>query len=287
MIIGENKDAVISNIKEAANNKEFHKKVEVDDPDLSNEEKSEIIEKYLKNKDGIKYKVNNEIARLIVNLVTWSQNRDTEIVGLENVKDINGGAIITSNHFNPIDNTVIRKLVKKMGKNKLYIIGQESNLAMTGLVGFMMNYSDIIPISDQTSYMKKEFQELIEEKLQNNEFILIYPEEEMWFNYRKPRTLKRGAYYYAAKYNVPIISCFVEIIDKNEKEKDNSEFYKVKYVLHVLPTIYPDKSKKMRENTIEMMNKDYDQKKEAYEKAYNKKLDYNFEDEDIAGFIKE
>lgn len=285
MIIGENKEAVISNIKKAANNKEFNKKVEVDDPNLSNEEKSEIIEKYLKNKDGIKYKVNNEIARLIVNLVTWSQNRDTEIIGLENVKDINGGAIITSNHFNPIDNTIIRKLVKKMGKNKLYIIGQESNLAMPGVIGFMMNYSDIIPISDQPSYMKKEFQELIEEKLKNNEFILIYPEEEMWFNYRKPRALKRGAYYYAAKYNVPIISCFVEIIDRNEKE--NSEFYKVKYVLHVLPTIYPDKSKKMRENTIEMMNKDYEQKKEAYEKAYNKKLDYNFEDEDIAGFIKE
>ena len=39
----------------------------------------------------------------------------------------------------------------------------------------------------------------------------------MWYNYRKPRPLKQGAYYYAAKNNVPIISCFTEIIDKEKK----------------------------------------------------------------------
>ena len=82
---------------------------------------------------------------------------------------------------------------------------------------------------------------------------MIYPEQEMWFNYRKPRYLKPGAYYYASKYNVPIISCFIEIIDK--------------------------------ENAAWMSERDYSQKKEAYEKAYNKKLDYKFEDDDIAGWI--
>jgi len=34
-----------------------------------------------------------------------------------------------------------------------------------------------------------------------------------------------------------------------------------------------------------MKNKDFEQKKEAYEKAYGKKLDYQFEKDDIAGFI--
>ena len=33
-----------------------------------------------------------------------------------------------------------------------------------------------------------------------------------------------------------------------------------------------------------MANKDYEQKKEAYEKAYNKKLIYDFDISDIAGF---
>lgn len=82
---------------------------------------------------------------------------------------------------------------------------------------------------------------------------------------------------------MPVISCFTEIIDENEM--DNYEFKKVKYVLHVLDPIYPDKEKTVKENTKIMMNKDYKQKKEAYEKAYNKKLDYEFEKDDIAGFI--
>ena len=284
MIIGDNKREVINNIKIAADNKEFNKKVEVNDPKLSTEQKRKIIEKYLKTRNGLGYKFNNEIARLVVDFVTWSQNKDTEIVGLENIENLNSGAIITSNHFNPIDNTIIRKLVKKMGKNNLYIVGQESNLAMPGMVGYMMNFSDIIPISNQVSYLRNEFQDLIEEKLNKNNLILIYPEEEMWFNYRKPRTLKRGAYYYATKCNVPIISCFVEIIDT--EEKDNDEFYKVKYRLHVLPIIYPDPNKTMRENTKYMMEKDYEQKKQAYENAYQKELDYEFEDDDIAGLIR-
>ena len=69
-------------------------------------------------------------------------------------------------------------------------------------------------------------------------------------------------------------------------EEDNNEFYKVKYVLHVLPPIYPDPKLSPKENSLIMMEKDYNQKKEAYEKAYGKKLDYTFEADDIAGWIK-
>ena len=35
-----------------------------------------------------------------------------------------------------------------------------------------------------------------------------------------------------------------------------------------------------------MAKKDYEQKKETYEKAYNKKLDYKFSYKDIAGYKK-
>ena len=284
MIIGNNKGEVIENIKKAVNNHEYNKKVEVDDPNLTLEEQEEIIKKYLTNQKKLSYKINNKIANLILCSVTKIQNKETKIVGLENIKNINSGAIITSNHFNPLDNTIIQNFARIMGKKRLYIVGQTTNLAMNGIIGFMMNHSNIIPISKQLSYMKKEFPEIIKNTLEKNNFILIYPEEEMWFNYRKPRTLKQGAYYYAAKNNVPIISCFVEIIDT--KEKDNDEFYKVKYVLHILKPIYPDESKTIKENSIMMMEKDYLQKKEAYEHTYNKILDYNFSLEDIAGWIK-
>lgn len=284
MIIGNNKDLVIKNIQKAVDEGKYNSKVEVDDPNLTEEQKDAIIQKYLKSRKKIKYKFNNKIARGIVNSATSIENKDTEIVGLENIKDIKTGAIITCNHFNPLDNTIIRKFVKKAGKKKFYIVVQETNLAMPGFIGFMMNYTDTIPISSTNlSYMKKEFPGIIKEKLEKKNFILIYPEQEMWFNYKKPRTFKPGAYFYAAKNHVPVISCFVEMI--NTKEKETEEFYKVKYVLHVLPPIYPDKNKRTKQNTVEMMQKDYEQKKAAYERAYGKKLEYNFEKEDIAGLI--
>lgn len=283
MIVGGNKEKVIENIKDALENEELNSKVEVNDPKLTSEQKQRVIKKYLKSKKKIYYKLNNKIARGIIKMVTWMENRDTEVIGLENVKDIKTGAIITSNHFNPLDNTVVRKFAKEAGKKRIYVIGQESNLAMDGFIGFMMKYSDIIPISNQVSYMKNDFQKLIKDTLNKNNFILIYPEQEMWFNYRKPRNLKPGAYYYASKYNVPIISCFIEIIDK--EENDNDEFKKVKYRIHILKPIYPDSDKSDKENAAWMSQRDYSQKIEAYEKAYNKKLDYKFEDDDIAGWI--
>ena len=112
--------------------------------------------------------------------------------------------------------------------------------------------------------------------------MLLYPEQEMWFNYRKPRPPKNGAYFYAAKLNVPIVSCFVEIIDLNKD--DNSEFKKVKYVLHILDVLYPDKNKTVRENTDYLALTDYSLKKACYERVYGKKLTYRFEDGDIAGW---
>lgn len=283
MIIGNSKKAVIENIKKAIENDEHDKKVEVGDPDLTKEQKREIVESYIKNKDKISYKIKNKIARIIINAVSCVQNKETQVTGIENIKDIKTGAIITSNHFNPLDSTVVQTAMKKVGKNRIYIVGQEENLAMQGFIGFIMNYADIIPISSQISYMKKGFPELIQNRLQKNDYILIYPEQEMWFNYKKPRRLKQGAYYFAAKNNVPIISCFVEMQEKSEK--DNNEFYKVKYIIHILPPIYPEKGKSIKENSITMMEKDYKQKQEAYEKVYNKKLDYTFSVEDIAGWI--
>lgn len=284
MIVGENKKEVIKNIEKAVDKKEFNQKVEINDPKLTSEEKSKIVKRYLKNRNKLTFKTKTKIAKSTISFLTKVLEKDTQIVGEENIRDIKGGAIITSNHFNPLDNLIIQKLAKEVCKKRLYIIGQETNLAMTGMIGFFMNYSDIIPISNQISYMKKEFPEVIKEKLQKGNLILIYPEQEMWFNYKKPRPLKEGAYYFAAKNNVPIISCFVEMVETDKK--DTEEFNKVNYILHILKPIYPNANKTVKENSEIMMETDYNQKKEAYEKAYNRELNYVFEiNEDIAGLV--
>ena len=284
MIIGDKREEVIENIQKALVSGEYCAKVEVNDPVLSREESDAIIDRYILSSDTLSFKVKSFVARKIANVFTKALNKDTEIIGLENLEGVEGGAVITSNHFGPLDNTAIRYLFHhKLGMKRVNIVSQETNLAMPGVIGFLMNYADIIPISGNKKYLGGKFLEKIQSLVDKGEYVLIYPEQEMWFNYRKPRPVKRGAYYYAAKMGTPIISCFVEMVDKDEIDRDN--FRKVQYKVHVLPAIYPDPSLSVRDNSARMCEIDYMQKKAAYEKAYKKELTYDFYCDDIAGYI--
>ncbi len=283
MIIGENRKAVIQNIKTFAQSRQFHNKVELSDPVLTPEENRKITDDFLSARTSIVYKIKKALGVSLAKTAAKVINKDTEIVGLEKIPKELGGVLITSNHFSPLENTVIRYLIQKMGRRHLAIVGQTSNFAMKGFIGFLMNYADTIPLSTEPRYLARDFLSLLKERLVDKKHaVLLYPEQEMWFNYRKPRPPKSGAYFYAAKLDVPIVSCFVEMADLNEDDTD--EFKKVKYVLHICGVLYPDKEKTVRENTEELGIRDYELKKECYEKVYGKKLTYDFENSDIAGW---
>lgn len=281
-----NKDRlkVIENIKRAVQEKKFNAKVEEGDPVITQEDREKVILNYDTNKKKIKNKVEYYFARSLTDAITNDVNKDTKIVGLENIESISTGAIITCNHFSKVDNTVIRYMINKIHKAENFgIIVQESNFFMPGIIGWLIRNNKTIPLSLDHNYMSNNFMPTIKELLENKSYILIYPEEEMWFNYKKPRPLKIGAYHYAAKYNVPIIPCFIKIDDINEIGDDG--FKKSKYTLYIMPPIYPDSNKLLKENKEEMKDKDYNLKVKAYEKAYGKKLDYTFNlEDDIAGW---
>ena len=283
MFIGGPKSEVIKNIETAFKTGHFNDKVEVDDPMLSEERKQFVIKRFLLVKKSPAYIFNNWISRSVTDTVSRMINKNTVFDGLENIPEIDAGAIITSNHFNPLENTAVRTAMKKAGHRRMYVVSQESNMAMKGFVGYLMNYMDTIPIwAANKEYMSTTFEKMLQKTLRRKQLVLIYPEQEMWFNYRRPRPPKRGAYYYAAKFNVPIISCFVEIHEENESE--NEEFLKTRYTVHILPAIYPDNTKSIFADSRRMMQQDYEQKVKAYEKAYGQKIDTPFSLSDIAGW---
>ena len=171
----------------------------------------------------------------------------------------------------------------KIGKKRKFdIIVQETNIFMPGYLGWLLKNNKTIPVNTNHQYIATNFEPTLEKLFKMKHFILIYPEEEMWFNYRKIRPLKRGAYQYAEILNVPVISCFTKIIDTDIL--DNEEFNKTIYELNVLGYLYPDKDISPRVNSINMLNEDYTWKKRSYEEAYNKSLDYTFSKDDIAGY---
>jgi len=283
MIITPQREAVIQNIKDAVQRGDFNCKVEVNDPVFTPEQRKQVLDGFLKNQSNPLYWMKNFFARRSVDLATYYLNLNTKIIGLEKLRHLEGGAIITSNHFNPDENTAIRRMTQKLRKGRLCIVNQDTNLGMTGLFGFFMNYIDIIPINHELGWLTNHFAKLVEKSLSKKQLILMYPEQEMWFNYRKPRPCKSGAYLFAARNNVPIISCFVEIREKQSMAAP--DFHNTQYILHILDPIYPDPDKSAAANGREMCERDYAQKVAAYERCYGRKLTYEFDPWDIAGWV--
>lgn len=278
------KEAVIQNIQKAVAAEKFHSKVEVNDPIVSLSDIRDVLNSYVSEQSTLSYKFKRFLAMITINNVTRAVNRKTEIIGVEKISHLNQAGIVTSNHFNPLENTAVRKAVYKAGYHNMAIVSQASNNKMNGMLGFFMNYANIIPIANIHNYLGHDFLDLVKQQLNDGNPVLIYPEQEMWFNYRKPRPPQRGAYFYAATFNVPIISCFTEIIDLGIPDSSTTNFNKVQYRVHVLDPIFPDPDLDVKQNSYAMMQKDYDQKRQAYELAYNKPLTYDFEPDDIAGW---
>ena len=281
MIIGGNKARVVENIKQAVRDKDYNRKVEEGDAAMDVEAEMKLIARFNALRKSKTFKLKRAAMRKLERAQQLSYNKLIKIEGIENLPPT-GRYIITSNHFNPLDNLCIKKLMKKAHHGELYIVIQGTNLAAEGVIGELFNYLNHIPVCKSANYIRGEFMEKMGETLNAGHPVLIYPEEEMWFNYRKPRPNKRGAFYFAAELDVPIVPCFVEIIDT--ERPDNDEFFESKYVVHVLPAIYPDETMSVRQNSIDMCERDYKEKVQAYEKSYGKKLDYTFEMWDIANY---
>lgn len=284
MIIGGSKKEVINNIKKNIENNELNKKVEIGDPNLSDDEIQKYIDDFYKNKKKLSYFIKNKIANKTVKKMSKEIYPDIKINGLEKLDLVNlsNGAIITSNHFNPLDSYNIRKIVEEKLHKKLYIVVQDTNLAMPGFLGFLFNNIEVIPLSKSPNYIIKKFVPELKKVLVKGNIVLIYPEEEMWFNYRLPRPCKRGAYQFAHELDVPVISCFVKMIDTDKA--DNDEFNIVKYEVSINKVIYPEAEESIKSDSRKMAEVDYEARKKAYEDAYNKKLKYEFDISEIAGW---
>ena len=283
LLITPGRKEAVDNIRKAVSEGRFNDKTEPFDPQWDPEALKADILRYVRRRSSLSFKIKNFIARKIVD--SWIRRYSdgvNEIVGMEKLKAVPSPAFVTSNHFNPFDNGFLRTMAKESGHGRLWAISQGTNFVMPGLNGFVLRNIDVIPLISEPSYMNGPFRELMASVLKENRYILIYPEQEMWFNYRKPRPGKRGAYLFAAEYGVPVIPCFVEL--RELPQLLTPDFHDVKCILHILDPIFPDPAKTSRQNSFELCEADYLAKKAAYERIYGRPLSYDFSPDDIAGW---
>lgn len=284
--LSEERLAVIRNIDAALKCDNSFAKVELSDPKISKEDVERVILPFDNMRKSPLAALRARMARRLAESLTAKLNADTEIYGKELALCVKDGAIVTSNHYNPTDSTPIRLLAYECGRRKsLHIVIQQSNVFMKGAFGFLMRNCNTHPVSDNTSYMNKNLRPALDKILKSGGFVLIYPEQEMWFNYKKPRALREGAYHYAALFGVPVIPTFTEM-KTLDGERDADGFLPVRHILHVMAPIYPDPSLSVRENRIAMQNADFEAKRKKYEEVYGIPLDSEFiPKRDIAGLF--
>ena len=118
----------------------------------------------------------------------------------------------------------------------------------------------------------------VNELLSTGHFVLVYPEQSMWWNYKKPRPLKPGAFRFAVKNKVPVLPFFLTMEDSEYLEKNGEPVQA--YTVNILKPIFPDENLSDKENIENMKNKNYEMWKEVYEKTYKIPLVYKTKEEE-------
>ena len=198
-----------------------------------------------------------------------------EVNGIENLNLIPKGAIITCNHFNPFDSFTVEKVLRssgKMKKRKLYKVIREGNYTnFPGFYGFLFRNCDTLPLSSNLKTMTR-FMKAVEELLNKGNYILIYPEQSLWWNYKKPKPLKNGAFKLAAKNKVPVLPIFITMKDSDIIGADG--FPVQEYIVNLAQPIFPDENLSVKQNEEMMKNKNFEIWKEIYEDFYKIPLTY-------------
>lgn len=267
----------LAKIKELERTGIFDKDVENDPPTIELlPEQIDYKRKKLKNKI-LRHFTFKGAEKMLKNMTDAGLFKIKEFKGIENMRSVKGGAILTCNHFGPSDSFVMELTFReaKLKHKRMYRVIREGNFTNPP-PGFemVMKHCNTLPLSQNRETMKK-FLRCTNELIQEGNFVLIYPEESLWWNYRKPKPLKNGAFRFAVKNNVPVIPVFITMEDSDVIGPDG--FPVQIYTVNVEKPIYPNPDKDLRSNIEEMKEKNFNIWKDIYENTYKIPLVYETE----------
>lgn len=278
-IVSEDRKEVLRKIDEYERKGWFDKDVENDPP--SPELRPEDVD-YLGKKlsSKIKTAIANKMGRKFFEKMI--KEGAVVIDGMEGGENLrllkDTGAVITCNHFGIPDNYILYHCIQNsLKKKRLYKVIREGNYTgFSGLFGFLFRNCNTLPLSSNRRTMVN-FMSAADTLLRRGEAVLIYPEQGMWWNYRKPRPFKIGAFKIAARAGVPVLPTFITMKD-DETKLDEHNYPLQHYTLHVMPPVYPDKTLSEKQAAEKMKEDTFALYKAKYEEVYGVPLAY-FEEE--------
>jgi 1-acyl-sn-glycerol-3-phosphate acyltransferase len=275
-IVSEDRKQVLNKIKELEHQRKFDEDVENDPPTIPLKPgEVDYLHKHLKTRIMSRYSF--WLAHKVVRkLEKAKQFKIEKINGLENLNSCKNGAVITCNHFSAFDSFVMEltfeaSCQEKEGKKMFRIIREGNYSQFKGFYGLLMRYCNTVPLASNLKLFK-EFIHATNTILQRGDFLLVYAEESMWWNYRKPKPLKPGAFHFAVKNNVPILPIFITMRDSDVLDSNN---YPVQiYVVNIGKPIYLKKELDVQSNIEFLKAETFKFNVETYENFYKTKLQY-------------
>ncbi len=266
---------IIEKIAQLEREGRFDEDVEADPPgrELKPEDINYLPKRY---STKVKRRIAYYMARKFMNhMIDEKQLIIKEIKGIENFNSLNSGAVITCNHFNAMDSFAMQIAYEASNqkKRKFYRVIKEGNYtSFPGFYGVLMRNCNTLPLSSNTKTMRK-FLDAVHKVLTDGHFVLVYPEQSMWWNYKKPKPLKRGGFNFAVRSNVPVLPVFITMEDSDVLDGDG--FFVQEYTINIAAPIYPKPELNDRENSEYMMNENARIWKEIYEESYGIELEYS------------
>jgi len=265
---------LLKKISELEKKQLWHLDVE-DDPETYplTPDKIDYLNEKLTNK--IKNKIANIFGtRFFDKMIAQKQLIIKEIRGIENFTAVKCGKIVTCNHFSICDNYAVWIALRNhMNGKMLYKVIREGNYTNPPKpFGLFMRHCNTLPLSSRKDTMVK-FLKAVNQLLEREETVLIYPEQGMWWNYKKPRPMQDGAFSLAVRNKVPIVPIFITMEDS--KYFDGDGFPVQEYTLHILPAIYPNENLSRIDAKNDMKNRNYEAWVKIYEDFYKTPLKYD------------
>lgn len=269
------RDAVLARIAEYEKLGLFDRDVE-DDPPARVLTPEEISYDF----SGLGCRIRTELANVAARTYFDGEIRRNRLIldgaeGLAHFRALSGGAVLTCNHFHPYDNyaiyKVLQKDLRKRHQNLWKVIREGNYTNFPGLYGYFFRNCNTLPLSANPAVLKKMLRGT-ETLLRQGEKVLIYPEQGMWWNYRKPRPLKAGAFLLAVRANVPVLPIFITLRDSTHLDADG---YAVQAMtLHFMAPVVSDPTLSEKANMRRMAEMVYGQMKDKYEQVYGIPLTY-------------
>ena len=185
------------------------------------------------------------------------------VVGKEHLKPLKGkGAISVCNHFSYLDTLFIRQAT---GHFRTYhTIAPWNN--KTGIGGAFLRHGKLLPLSPNLSATRNLWRRM-DKLFKEGKIVNFYAEQAMWIAYQKPRPMKEGAFFYAVKFDVPVLPVFCTF-----RKTKRGMIRKLR--IHICPAVYPDRALPREERIAKMKKEAEAAWKEVYERAYGIPLQY-------------